>query len=97
MFIYGHVSSWTAKGIFYNLKQLKPGQKITVTTGNNNTYIYKVVTSRTYDYKRVDMAEVLSAINPNRPGLNLMTCTGNVIAGTNDFSQRLAVFTSLDR
>ncbi len=31
MFIFGHVSSWTADGVFYNLKKLKAGDKVTVT------------------------------------------------------------------
>ena len=28
-------------------------------------------------------------------GLNLMTCTGEAIAGTSEFNERLVVFTSL--
>jgi hypothetical protein len=41
------------------------------------------------------MKQVLSPINPNKPGLNLMTCTGHVMKGTSEFSERLVVFTSL--
>ncbi len=95
MFIYGHVSSWTANGIFYNLKKLKPGQKITITRGDSKTYTYQVISTKIYPYNNVDMNEVLSPINPNLPGLNLMTCTGQVIKGTSEFNERIVVFTSL--
>lgn len=95
MFIYGHVSSWTADGIFYNLKKLRPGDDITITRGDNQTFTYQVVTSTVYPYMNVNMSAVLSPINPSVPGLNLMTCTGQVISGTSQFNERLVVFTSL--
>lgn len=95
MFIYGHVSSWTADGIFYNLKKLAAGDKVVITTGDNQTYIYQVVSSKVYPFNNVNMPQVLSPVNPNVPGLNLMTCTGQVIKGTSEFNERLVVFTSL--
>lgn len=95
MFIFGHVSSWTANGIFYNLKKLAPGDTVTITRGDNTTYSYSVVTTKVYSYNAVDMNQVLSPINASVPGLNLMTCTGQVISGTSEFNKRLVVFTSL--
>lgn len=95
MFIYGHVSSWTADGIFYNLKRLVPGDKITVTRGDNKTYTYQVVSLKTYAYNDVPMATVLSPVESGTPALNLMSCTGQVIAGTSEFSERLVVYTNL--
>jgi sortase A len=95
MFIYGHVSSWTADGIFYNLKKLKTGDSITITRGDNKTYTYQVVATKVYPYTNVDMSQVLAPVNSNKPGLNLMTCTGTVIKGTSEFNERLVVFTSL--
>ena len=95
MFIYGHVSSWTADGIFYNLKKLVVGDSITIITGNNKSYIYKVVASKVYPYNNVPMNQVLSPHNPKIPALNLMTCTGQVIKGTSEFNQRLVVYANL--
>lgn len=95
MFIYGHVSSWTANGVFYNLKKLVPQDTVVITRGDNTTYVYSVVTSRVYPYNAVDMNQVLSPINASVSGLNLMTCTGQVISGTSEFSERLVVFTRL--
>lgn len=96
-FIYGHVSSWTADGIFYNLKKLVAGNMITLTRGDGKTFRYRVISSRVYASNDVDMRTVLSPINSKLPGLNLMTCTGTVIPGTSEFTERLVVFTSLIR
>ena len=95
MFIFGHVSSWTANGVFHDLKKLKPGDQIAVTRGDDKVFIYQVVSSKVYSADDVDMNEVLSPVNAAKPGLNLMTCSGSVIKGTNNFSERLVVFTSL--
>jgi sortase (surface protein transpeptidase) len=95
MFIFGHVSSWTADGVFYNLKKLIPGDTVTIIKGDNTVYTYSVVTSKVYPYKAVNMSQVLYPVNANDPGLNLMTCTGQVISGTSEFNERLVVFTSL--
>ena len=97
IFIYGHVSNWSANGIFYNLKSLKPGDDITITRGDSTTYVYRVATSKVYPYNAVDMNTVLSPIDKTKPGLNLMTCTGQVMKGTSDFNERLVVFASLVR
>ncbi len=95
MFIYGHVSSWSADGIFFNLKKLVYGDNILITTGNNTVYIYRVSSTKVYPYNNVNMQQVLSPINAKLPGLNLMTCTGQVIRGTSEFNERLVVFSSL--
>jgi sortase (surface protein transpeptidase) len=95
MFIYGHLSSWKANGIFYNLKQLRPKDTITITTGDNRIYSYVVVRMATYPYDKVPMDTVLSPSDSTKPGLNLMTCTGKIIKGTSEFSERLVVYTSL--
>ena len=94
-FIYGHVLGWYTGGIFYNLKNLKPGDKIIVTSGNDIQYTYQVVMSKIYPRDQVDMQEVLTPIQAGIPGLNLMTCTGQLLNNPIDFTERLVVFTSL--
>lgn len=95
MFIYGHVSSWTANGVFYNLKKLRAGDTVVITRGDNKTFTYRVVAIKIYDYQKVDMNQVLAPVDADKPGLNLMTCTGQIIKGTSEFNERLVVFTSL--
>lgn len=94
-FIYAHVSSWTAKGLFYGLKYLKPGDLIYITKGDNSVLTYQVVATMKYPYDKVDMNKVLSPIDNATSGLNLMTCTGSVIPNTSEFNQRLVIFTML--
>ena len=93
MLIDGHVSSWTARGIFYNLKKLQPGDQVQVQRGDGQILTYKVVKSQVYDADNVDMKAVLTPVDPSRPGLNLITCDGSVIKGTNEFNKRIVVFT----
>jgi LPXTG-site transpeptidase (sortase) family protein len=94
MLIDGHVSSWTTAGVFHELRELKQGDMINVERGDGTTFDYKVVTTQVYKYDAVDMNKVLAPIDPARPGLNLITCSGQVVDGTNDFSRRLVVFAS---
>ncbi|HEV7453889.1 MAG TPA: class F sortase [Candidatus Saccharimonadales bacterium] len=95
MFIYGHVSTWKARGVFYDLKKLKPGDRITVERGDGKLFTYEVNRTTVYPAGKVDMAAVLTPAEPGKPGLNLMTCSGTLLKNANDFTERLVVFTSL--
>lgn len=92
----GHVSSWTTHGVFYELGSLKAGDVIRLERGDGTAFQYHVVETRHYKAEDIDMRAVLSPISQDRSGLNLITCSGNVIAGTNEFSERTVVFASLD-
>jgi LPXTG-site transpeptidase (sortase) family protein len=93
MLIDGHVSSWTTHGIFYNLKKLRAGDQLKIQRGDGATFTYRVVKSQIYDVDHVDMQAAPSPVTSGRPGLNLITCDGSVIKGTNEFNKRLVVFT----
>jgi sortase (surface protein transpeptidase) len=92
----GHVSSWTTHGVFYNLKSLVPGDKIEIQTGNGDKYIYQVIKTQIYDTANIDVNSLLKPIDPTKSGLNLITCTGDVIKGTNRFNERVVVYASID-
>lgn len=93
MLIDGHVSSWESHGVFYDLKNMKIGDKIQIERGDGTIFNYEVVKMQKYDAQNVDMTAAQQAIDPLVPGLNLITCAGKVIKGTNDFTHRLIVFT----
>ena len=95
MVIDGHISSWTTKGVFYSLNTLEPGDIIKLERGDGVIYNYKVVKTQIYSSENIDMSRVLSPVNPGSPGLNLISCFGDVIAGTNEFNERIVVFTEL--
>ncbi len=93
MLIDGHISSWTTPGVFYDLKKLTTGDVITVERGDGKVFTYRVVRIQTYDANSVDMQAAVTPVIPDKPGLNLITCTGSVKPGTSEFNQRLIVFT----
>lgn len=92
MLIDGHVSSWTSKGVFYGLKTLVAGDIIQVQRGDGKVFTYKVVRNQIYQSDGVNMSTVLSPVTSSANGLNLITCTGDVIPGTSEFNQRIVVF-----
>ena len=91
----GHVSGWTTHGVFYSLKNVQTGASIQIERGDGQKLNYVVIKTMSYDANNVDMATVLSSAIPGRSGLNLITCSGSVVSGTSDFSQRLVVFAVL--
>lgn len=92
MLLDGHVSSWTAKGVFYGLPKLKVGDPIVITRGDGKKFTYTVVKSEIDAADKVDMASLLVSQDTNKPGLNLISCSGDVIPGTNEFNKRIVVY-----
>jgi len=92
MLIDGHISSWTTHGVFYGLKILVAGDTIQVERGDKSILTYKVVKSQIYNSNNVDMTAALTPIVAGQPGLNLISCTGDVISGTSEFNERIVVF-----
>lgn len=88
----GHVSSWTSHGVFYNLHLLKAGDAIQIVRGDNSVVNYQVVSTQTYNSNNVNMQAAITPVVPGVSGLNLITCTGQVIKGTSEFNERIIVF-----
>lgn len=93
MLIDGHISSWTAHGVFYGLKDLKAGDAIQVVRGDNTVFNYIVVKTVVYPSGSTDMTDAMTPVTAGVPGLNLISCSGDVIAGTSQFNERIVVFT----
>lgn len=87
----GHVSSWTTHGVFYSIKDLKAGDAIQIVKGDGSLVNYQVAKVQSYDADNVDMAAAMKPIE-GTSGLNLITCTGQVVKGTNHFDKRVIVF-----
>lgn len=92
MLLDGHVHGPTKPGIFVDLKSLQKGDTITVERGDHKVFNYKVVTAKTYDKDKIDMAAAMVPVVPGQKGLNLITCTGKIDYSTNEYQQRLIVF-----
>ncbi len=96
MLIDGHVSGPTRKGVFYGLKKLASGDIIKIQRGDDHEFTFRVVTSKTYDADKVDMTAALISADPEKLGLNLITCSGKVDPKTDEFNQRTIVFAVSD-
>lgn len=91
MLIDGHISSWSTKGVFYGLNKLKTDDIIKITRGDNKQFTYKIVSVETQPVDQVDMASLLVSPDTSKPGLSLISCSGDVIPGTNEFDKRIMV------
>ncbi|HVA11337.1 MAG TPA: class F sortase [Candidatus Dormibacteraeota bacterium] len=88
----GHVSSWSTNGVFYGLKTLSQGDGIQIVRGDGAVFNYQVVKTVTYIGNSVNMQAAMTPVTPGVSGLNLISCTGDVIPGTSTFSARIVVF-----
>lgn len=91
----GHISSWSTHGVFYGLNTLKRGDSLILTRGDGRTFRYQVVKTQLQDAKHVDMSSLLVSANTAKPGLNLISCAGEVIPGTSEFNKRIVVYAVL--
>ena len=96
MLLDGHVSGPTQKGVFYNIKDLKAGDKLEVERGDGEIFNYTVVQSQTYNADATDMTKAMEPITKSKPGLNLITCTGKFDSKTGKYPQRIIVFAAQD-
>lgn len=86
----GHVAGPSQHGVFYRLKSLTAGDQIEIERGDGRVFTYKVVKTTSAKTNQLDMASALLPVVDGKPGLNLITCTGNV-QGMH-YDQRLLVY-----
>ena len=91
MLIDGHSNVLGTPGVFAKLPKLVAGDVIKVTRGDGKVLSYKVRTVETVDDKKVDMSSLLVSADTAKPGLNLITCAGDVIPGTLHLNKRALV------
>lgn len=91
MLIDGH-SGIGIPGVFSGLVKLKPDAVIKITRGDGKVFSYKVVKTQFYPSDNVNMASLLVSADTAKPGLNLISCSGDPIPGTYDLNKRIAIF-----
>jgi sortase (surface protein transpeptidase) len=91
--IAGHLDSPTGPSVFYHLNQLEPGDLIHTidTLGQEHQFI--VFDKATYSDANFPISLVFSQADARR--LNLITCSGQFDKQTQNYSNRLVVFTRL--
>jgi len=93
MFIDGHASGATRKGLFAYIDTLKDGNEVSIERGDGQVLNYKVVHVETVSKDSVDMQKVLRTYGGAKEGLNLMTCTGTWIQNERTYDKRVIVYT----
>jgi len=88
----GHVAGYNSPGVFGTLQYLQPGDNIQVERGDGTIFNYQVVKTETYPATGVDMKAAMTPIDPGKPGLNLITCTGSIIPDKAQYNERLIIF-----
>ncbi|MEJ0072582.1 MAG: class F sortase [Candidatus Saccharibacteria bacterium] len=95
MLVDGHSGIGNMHGVFYQLASLVAGDTITVTRGDNRQFTYKVVMVQTVNVSSVNMSDMLVSADTSKPGLNLITCAGDRIPGTDELNARVELFAVL--
>jgi LPXTG-site transpeptidase (sortase) family protein len=92
MLVDGHSGIGKMHGVFYELATLFVGDPISVTRGDGQVVTYKVAKVQTVIATSVDMASMIVSADTAKPGLNLITCAGDVIPGTTELNKRVLVY-----
>jgi LPXTG-site transpeptidase (sortase) family protein len=93
VFIDGHASGTTRKGLFAYIDTLKDGNMVSIERGDGQVLNYKVVHVDTVSKDSVDMGKVLSTYDGAAEGLNMMTCTGTWLPEQKTYDKRAIVYT----
>ena len=81
------------KAVFYRLRDLKPGDLVTVEERAGTLLHFVVTGSKTYAYN-ADTSAIFSG-DLSAARLNLITCAGDWIKGKGLYNERIVVFTKL--
>lgn len=88
----GHVSGWTAPGVFKKIDTLNENDKIIIENGEGRTYTYHVYKIETKNVEDIDMNKVLATEKAGEHIVKLMTCSGDFNNQTEEYDSRTIVY-----
>nr|WP_227457176.1 class F sortase [Micromonospora purpureochromogenes] len=91
--IVGHVDTKSGPAVFYRLRSLKPGARITVTRADRSVVTFKVDSVEYFDKDNLPAARVYGDSGPAE--LRLITCGGEWVGGRTGYQDNVIVFASL--
>ena len=91
--IAGHIDSYLGPGVFFRLRELKPGDLVYVLRHHARLAVFRVTAVRTYLKARFPTAAVYDAV-PNAQ-LRLITCGGTFDPATGHYLSNVVVFATL--
>jgi sortase (surface protein transpeptidase) len=92
--IFGHLDSYCCPAVFYQLRQMKAGDKIGIAYKNHQTLNFRVMWQKTYLNAKLPFDWIYGHVNER--GLVLMTCAGVFHPGTGGgYDHKLVVYARL--
>jgi LPXTG-site transpeptidase (sortase) family protein len=91
--IYGHLDSYTGPAVFYQLKNLKKGDKVYVVYKNGRTLTFQVKWSKSYPNNKLPMGFLYGSTKER--GMALITCGGLFHRDGTGYDHKLVVYTTL--
>lgn len=92
----GHISGWTAPGVFNKLERLQVGDRVEIEKGDGSTLDYEITQTKKLPIQQINMTELLRGDNKEN-SLRLMTCAGSFNRETDQFDERFVVFAKIIR
>ena len=92
--ITGHVDNYRGAAVFFRLKELQPGQKITIAREDGSTAIFSVTSVQQFDQDHFPADAVYG--NTADAQLRLITCGGPFNHLSGEYTQNTVVFAVLD-
>jgi len=89
----GHLDSDTGPAVFWNLKDLKVGEEVSILMDTGKTLRFRVTKAQVYHAEEAPIHEIFGPSDSKR--LNLITCDGAFDAETKSYDLRLVVFTEM--
>ncbi len=89
----GHLDGPYSAAVFWNLNQLKPGNRIFVQGDNNEEKVFEVYSVETYAYEEAPMARIFG--KSDEAMLNLITCGGDFDQKTQNYNKRFVAYARL--
>jgi LPXTG-site transpeptidase (sortase) family protein len=91
--IAGHIDSYLGPGVFFRLRELRPGDLVYVQRGHGSLAVFRVTAVRTVLKSRFPSAAVYGAVPTSQ--LRLITCGGTFDPATGHYLSNVIVFAVL--
>jgi sortase (surface protein transpeptidase) len=91
--IVGHADTRSGPSVFYQLGNLRPGQRVEVQRQDNSVAIFEVNSVEHFGKSKLPVERVYGDFS--RPSLRLVTCGGTWLGHDRGYSDNLIVFASL--
>lgn len=94
--ISGHLDTYLQEpAVFWRLRELEPGDTITVRDARGTDHTFEVVNSEVYEHNQVPLDVIFGDAVRIRPNLILITCEGTWDTNARNYDQRFVVYAKL--